>query len=416
MENVSEIFTIELASINLPVIDQEVRVTDKWVKYGVNDDYLEKVLDYYNDSPTNSSILKLKTNMIKGAGFTQDVPFNPKDKTGKKLLKRISRDYAIFEGFAIQLLKASGENKWSEVYPMDFSRVRAVPEETGDADMYLFSRNFKLHRRKAFQPVPMPLWDMDNGDQLPDRAILYFYEPHPGVDYYPIPSYNAAFSDIEFEYLYSLFKASAMKNGMFPTVHIKVTGNPDKGIKDAFFNKVKEKFSGVTGEKILITYSEQEEAHVEISPIETTGNADQFTQWKEDARQGIISAHQLTSPVLAGLSGSGNLSGNAEEINNAIDHFQNNYVQDRQENICDALKPVLEMLIDFTLEEDFAIKPIRPVNAIPEIVLDTMSDDEIREMANSKFDLGLEIDKTDEPDIDTEETEEPEEEPEAQEV
>ena len=392
MERKQPIQVIELASINVPSIKVKDYGSNKWVKYGEGNNFPGIILDHYNNSVTHKAIINTKANMIAGDGLALEDPefrFNPKERP-LMTLRKIAKDYALFNGFGIQVIKGSEGDNIAEIHHTDFSRWRAEKSEEFTPESYFFSRDWTHHSQDPNKPINVRVWNPDGKND--DRTIFYFFEDEPGVDYYPLPTYNAGFSDIIFEHEYSIFKASTVKNGMFPVVHVKVYDDPSEKEKDNFYNSLSAKFSGAANAgKLFITYGVNQEDHPELNPITVNGNSDLYSNWKEDCRQSIITAHQLTSPVLAGLSGSGNLSGNAQEINTAFEQFHNIYVNDKQTNLEDCLKDLLKHWhtdVDLDL---IKIKSKRPVTEIPDIAFDVATDEQIRLWLTDMY--GIEFDQ-----------------------
>lgn len=385
---------LQLQSVNVPSIRSKHYASDKWVKWGNNDEYMEFVLDLYNDSPTHRAIIKTKANMIIGKGFSglpqDDFRLNPNEPL-RRTLKKISRDYALHNGFALQIIWGKGD-KIAEVRHLDFSRIRAVPNPDADPTEYKYSRDWSKWNQKPFTPTTLPIFNPKTQSK-DKRQIYYFYEPEPGVDYYPVPTYNAGFMDIEFEHLYSTFKANTMKNGMFPSLHVMVMSNPADPEKDELYEELKAKFGGAEGAgSIWLTFADTIEEHAKIEPIQIQGNSGLYDSWKDDAVQGIVSAHQLTSPVLAGLSGSGNLAGNANEINTAWEQFQTIYVNDKQESVVSVFKEILPHWSTGNFPvEDLGIMTDTPVTNIPDIAFDVAEDEQVRQWITNHY--GLEFDQ-----------------------
>lgn len=104
--------------------------------------------------------------------------------------------------------------------------------------------------------------------------------------------------------------------------------DPSAEEKDVFQRSLTGTFSGADNtNNILVLWNQSIDNQMKIEKFEATNNADLYNNVNDIIFQKIITAHRLTSPVLAGISGSGNLSGNANEIINAYILFNYTVIQ-----------------------------------------------------------------------------------------
>ena len=75
----------------------------------------------------------------------------------------------------------------------------------------------------------------------------------------------------------------------------------------------------------------------QITPFNASANADIYNNVEGIIFQKIVSAHRLSSPTLAGVSGGGNLSGNAAEIIDAYVLYNYTVIAQLRRNILDHL-------------------------------------------------------------------------------
>jgi len=98
-----------------------------------------------------------------------------------------------------------------------------------------------------------------------------------------------------------------------------------------------------------------------VNAFRASANADTFNNVERIIFQKIISAHQLASPTLAGVSGSGNLSGNANEIINAYILYNYTVIEKMRGKILDHLNKFtkLNKTAPLVIEELDVIAKIR---------------------------------------------------------
>lgn len=392
-----------LSSYELPVIESNFK-RYKWVQYGKDNLFPKEMVDYLSYSAIHKGIVDLKKTLIAGNGFVNEngesVELNLNSKLSDfETLKRVARDYSIYNGFALQILWARNGKEIAEIRHIDFSKIRAEWDEYDSPDNYYYCRDWKYYSLPRNKPVLIPRFNPDtvvrNGAIIQPKQLYYFYEPEPSIPYYPIPSYSPAFKDIEFDYQYGLFKANSMKNGMFPSLHVEVAGNPPEEKKKQFRKQIKENWQGSDkAGGVLVTYGGQGDGAINLTPIQADAGADKFIAWKEDSNQNIISAHGLTSRTLAGLEGGAGIQGQGNEMVVALEQFQNGYVDEKQDYIIE----VFDKLLKFTDKqvEGLDISDKRPFTIVPDILWDIMTSKDIIKVASEKY--GIELDGTSIPD------------------
>jgi hypothetical protein len=331
---------IKLASANIPRVRLDAAQQGNWVKYGTDNLYPQQLIDYKSYSATHQAIINLKTDLITGEGFISET--ETKTLPDINLLRRLASDYALFNGFALQVIWSRDGNTLAEIRHINFSSLRAgLPNAQGEITTWFYSRNWETWEKEGnslCQPVAIAGFNPELSTKYP-RQIYWMAEYAPEIEFYPLASYNAAIPDILFDFEYGKFKLNSMKNGMFPTLHINVEGEPEAHEKEAFYQSLKRKFSGTdNAAEVLITYGNPGAGQTTITPIEIRGNSGMFREWETQSIQRIISAHRLSSPVLAGLPGSGSLGNHGSEIAIAYEHFYNTVVRPMQINIIASLE------------------------------------------------------------------------------
>ena len=409
---------IKLATVNLPSVRAKRPGSHKWHPFGDDNLFPQRMIEYATYSATHQAILNLKTNLCLGDGFMapEDNPelaeaikrFNPSEDASKTAYK-LFRDLNLIGSWAIQVLWDKTGTRPAEFRHMDVSCVRAAQlDEYGEVVGYYYSRNWanptSVVGRPKFIPSFNPEHVLDSeGNLVEPRQLLYFTAYEPGTAPYGHPSYVSALQDIYFDYLYGRLKANTMLNGMFGGMHVHVTnptaGQPiyDDNGEDTGVTKIQllervltERFSGVdNAQKLFVTWSETTDQQTTITPIQTISNADLFTAWSADAKQNIISAHQLSSPVLAGLPGAGSLGGNSNEISVAQRFFLNTVIRPMQNQLIETISMLLELKYGDLDTSGLSISNSEPVFSIPDWATDVLSNEEVKYILKEHFGIHL---------------------------
>jgi hypothetical protein len=177
------------------------------------------------------------------------------------------------------------------------------------------------------------------------KQQIYFYENYePGCPSYPYPDYFPADRSIQFEIECDKFHLHGIRNGFRSQVFMEVMGmfsEEERKQIETGFRKAQDP-EGPTG---MLSFtgeaSGDRKQAINIEEIESKGHDAKFLKNKEEARQSIITAHGLTSPVIAGLSGRATLGGNGQEIEKAYTAFYNTCIAAIQTQFLECLEEVL---------------------------------------------------------------------------
>lgn len=346
MKNV-EIKTNDKQGVNYAVIKLASHVksyptfsrnTKGWINYGSNNLLPQDIIELNNQSAINKAVIENKVTYICGAGLVKGEYYgqpNPTD-SWNELIKRVAKDYVTFGGFCFQVI-LNEDGKSISLYHADFSKIRVG--ETNEYGKYLsfFLANDWTKTYGKYAPVEIKAYgseDLKKGVPY----LLYYKDYEPSLDYYPIPQYYSALNYIEADGLLGKFYRNSINNGFVPSTIITMPSNPAEKEKEQFQNDIQASYSGANGaNSIVVLWGESQEIKPVVTSYTASNNADLYNNVDEIIFQKILSAHRLTSPTLAGLSGSGNLSGNASEIINSYILYNQTVIQQLRRNIIDAL-------------------------------------------------------------------------------
>jgi hypothetical protein len=127
-----------------------------------------------------------------------------------------------------------------------------------------------------------------------------------------------------------------------PTLIMEIQGVNTPEDKDEYDSKLK-KTGGTDGDRVIAIYPESTQEGkptLFIHPIDNHMHDGKFEKIHHSAVQSILTAHQLSSPVLAGIPTSGNLQPNAGERESALNLYMSNVILDARQDILDALQQI----------------------------------------------------------------------------
>lgn len=303
-----------------------------WINFGVNNMFPQEIVKINSRSPVNGAIIESKVTYICGKGIRESINADNEEKLNEivgapnskeswdDFLEKLAQDYVTFGGFCFQVVPNLGGEKVT-LFHQDFSAVRIgkLDPSTSEAIDYRIADDWTKTSGK-YRPIELESWRGSLDTTEEGKAYLYYYADYrPDLNYYPVPSYYNALEYVKADGELGAFYNNSINNGFTPSVVITMPSNPEEEKKSKFQRDMENAFSGSKGaNSVVVIWGENKEVSPVIEPFNASANADIYNNIEGIIFQKIISAHRLSSPTLAGVSGSGNLSGNASEI---VDSF-----------------------------------------------------------------------------------------------
>lgn len=334
--------------INLSAADDspafpQIKLNRKgWLAFGIKNLFPQELINFNSKSPVNSSIIASKVTYICGKGVRDSNPdgtrFVGRPNTGETwddFIEPVATDYCTFGGFYWQVI-LNKDSKTVSLFHQDYSTVRIGQiDEYGKPTSFQICNDWSKLTNKNV-PVDIPVWT-SIADAEPEKPYMFHYWDYAaGLHRYSVPDYFPAIEYVKADGTLGQFYNNSIENGFTPSVVISMPSNPDQPTKDAFQKQMEDAFSGAKGaSSIVVLWGENDVVKPEITPYNATANADVYNNVEGIIFQKIISAHRLSSPTLAGVSGSGNLSGNAAEIIDAYILFNYTVIEKKRRKILD---------------------------------------------------------------------------------
>lgn len=349
-----------------------------WINYDTDNLLPQRIIDLNNESAINKAVIENKVTYVCGAGVDPTRYYgkpNP-NESWDILIEKIARDYITFGGFSFQvILNEDGINK--SIYHTDFCKIRVgQTNEYGKYLSFFLSNDWK---KTTGKDAPVEIKAYESEEITKGEPYLFYYKDYqPGLDYYPVPEYFSALNYIEADGLLGKFYRNSINNGFVPSTIITMPSNPSDVQKENFQRDIESSYAGTNGaNSIVILWGESQEVKPVVTSYTASNNADLYNNVDEIIFQKIISAHRLTSPTLAGLSGSGNLSGNANEIINSYVLYNSTVINKIRRKILDTLNP-------FLISNGYDNLIINSLDIIGEIQKVSVKSEETKETTNSK--------------------------------
>jgi hypothetical protein len=346
--------------INLPTFSE--RGSKKWINFGEDNLYPQFIAGLFLRSAINRTAIQSKIDATIGNGLkTTDealnyvlVRANPID-SWNDVFEKCAQDYITFGGYALNVIWSNDGNNISEIYHLDFTKVRSGKIEAGDdAPMeYFYSTNWE--NANKYKPTQYATYNPTLSIECPSQ-ILYAFDYEPGNIYYPLPTYAGSINDIQIDIEVSKFHISNLANSLNPSLFISLNnGIPAPEERKEIYDELTMAYRGTENAgKAFVAFSQDKEHAPEVTPISST-NDSYYTTLETRITTRILTGHRITSPLLLGLyNGGAGFSSNADELAVAYNHFIGTCIKPIQKSM---LRVFNNLLLNRGYETELLIVP-----------------------------------------------------------
>jgi hypothetical protein len=363
------------ASVPLPVENQ--KRGDSFISWGNDNLYPQFLVSLYYNSSIHQGIINSKVKYIASSGLDSDTT----DKAKWQLIKKngnapysldeiavmLANDQEILNSFAV-LFKKNPISKFWDAHHVPVELIRKSSNE----EYYEYSENWK-ERNQSEEKTGYKLIKSIEYLSLQDKEVLLYVsaksKQHLVDDrtkqltksVYPIPSYSGCISSILASVEMNYFRYSEVVNGFKGGTIINVpTGEPNNQDEK---KKMVAKLKGESSDRdkqggIVVTFSKSQETAPSVVQINGNNLDQRYLLTQESIVDEIMVGHSVINPALFSVKTAGQLGGTAE-LETAYSIFMNNYAQDRQKTITDALEYAHYTLNNFVGNIFFIPKPLQ---------------------------------------------------------
>jgi len=366
---------------------------DAWVNFGDDNDYFQYLINRYNNSTTNNSVINSIVKLIYGRGLdATDSNKKPNEYAQMKMLFRpdvlkcVITDYKLLGQGYFQVIYNKSKDAILRVEHAPAQLIRAEKcNEKGEITGYYYSDNWD--DVKNF--VPKRIGAFGYGDKtleiLPVRDYSVGQKYYSNVDYIGALPYTKLEEDIA-DYL-----INDVQNGFSPTSVINFNnGVPDEEKMAIQAADVKRKLTGASGAKIVVSFNSDETKKTTIDNVPLNDAPAHYTYLSEESRGKILLGHSVTSGLLFGIPSSNGFSSNADELKNASILFDNMTIRPKQGTVLDAIDKILAFN-QISLNLYFkTLQPLEFIDQNPIMDSDTMEEETGVKLSKHLDELNLE--------------------------
>jgi hypothetical protein len=341
-EGIYSIAGHQFAAPALPVI-KEIRNKD-YMYYGEKNLFPQKLIELYDSSAMHHTCAQAVKDGIYGEGLDLigDEYINQKGETIDEVFEKITLDYTLFQGYALNVIWNKEGTQISEMYHLPFSNVRSGKKnEEDEVEEYYYSSDWSNLRK--YKEIPYRAFDVSDNKGENASQIYYCFNYTPGNDVYPLPSYVGGLNDILLDQKVSRFHVNNISSGLAPSLFIKMrNGIPTPESRRDIYREIEETFAGEENAgRFFLSFTDNDTAP-EIETIDAA-NDDYYLTLEERITSRILTSWRITSPLLLGIRDSSGFSSNAEEIRVSYMHFEGTVIEPKRKKITNSFGYMLKL-------------------------------------------------------------------------
>lgn len=302
--------SVPQASRDIPSFLEVDRKND-WVLYGKDNKFPQYLYDLYLRSAVLSSIVNGTVDFILGEGLlvndkikSFEDNMNKNGDTFEDIVKRITCDYMIFGGFALQIIRNKA-NEIGEIYWIDFQKLRRNKDKNTIYYCEDWSKKNNVIEYEAY-------------DEAKRQAnSIFYFEGHLSRGTYPVCKYIGSLPAIETSCEIAKFHLNSILNNFNVSAVVNFNnGVPSEDIQEEIERKLNAKFSGSdNASKMLISFNDSKDNAVSIERLASDDFDKRYETLSKDTMKMIFVAFR-TQPQLFGYVIEGSLF-NKDEFDEA---------------------------------------------------------------------------------------------------
>ncbi|MDH3876496.1 MAG: hypothetical protein OET18_01530 [Desulfobacterales bacterium] len=346
MEENNNLYSIkgsQFQAIELPAI-KEVRGKD-YMSFGADNLFPQLLIDLYDNSAMHHTCVDAIKEGILGEGLETigDEYINTAGESIDEILEKITLDYALYQGYSINVIWNKEGTGIAEIYHLPFANVRSGKRDEEDkVNEYMYSSNWANLRKYPFETYKC----FDATDNKGDNAsqVYYCFNYTPGNEVYPLPGYVGALNDINLDHRISVFHNSNISQNLMPSMIIKMNnGIPTPEAQREIYREIQNTFSSESNAgKFFLTFSDGSERAMDVQTIDAS-NDDYYITLEQRISSRILTSHRITSPLLLGIKDASGFSNNADEIAVAYAHFEGTVIEPKRKKILSSFGYILKL-------------------------------------------------------------------------
>lgn len=317
------------------------------IRWGTGNVYPQFLYSLYEAVPTLGAVIEGTVNFIIGDsaavipfGGRGDGSVNRKGDTATDLVRELARDYLIYGGFAVQVIRDRSGNV-AELHWIDMRYLRSNKDNT----VFFYSEKWGGTglKKTVIYPAFMPEADMAGLDADQRQAMassIYFFKENRRRTY-PTPAYIQAIKSCDIERSIDTYHLNAINNGFSDGLIVNFNnGIPEDKMKEQIEKDFSEKFTGQSNAgRIMLCFNRDKDSQTTMQTITTRDYGEKYNTLAARSRQQIFTAFRA-NPNLFGIPTEGNGFSN-EEYAESFALYNRTQVKPVQDRIRESFAKIL---------------------------------------------------------------------------
>lgn len=331
MENTENIIEFKFGKESVIVPEIVDKKTSKgYVNWGEDNKLPEYLWDSYLKCSNLQSIVNTVSDYIVGSGIESTYTFlSDEDETIEEVVKKITLDYILFGGFAIECIR----NAKGDVVRVNYQNVMNVRVDEELTTAYLSNRWGSWSGKNI---ITLPLFD--KREKQPH--FLFYFRGNITRNINPIPIWVSALKSVEVLNQTRTFNLNNITNNFSGGAVISFNGTQ---LKSKEMKEIKEKLeAGYTGTenagKMLVVNNPNGEGKVEVTRLQPDNMGDLYRNLQDSSKDDLFVAFRC-NPILLGKNDT-NGGFNKQEFAEAYKLYNATVILPLQNNIVKCFKKI----------------------------------------------------------------------------
>lgn len=331
---------------SIPTYDETDARGKNYVQYGTDNQYPEYLWNLYNDVTSLKTIIKGTADFVAGddascnvEGFNFEI--NKKGDTLFELIGLLARDYLLYGGYAIQVVRNKA-GKVGELYYIDFRYIRSSKKN----DLFYYSEEYGKKYARTSKTVVYPKF-VAEAENVPTSIV---YVKNEKSRTYPIPRYSGALKACEIERNIDEFHLSSLENGFYGSFLFNLNnGVPSDEMKAEIEENITEKFAGASNAgRILLNFSNGKDNAATVQKLEIQDFGEKYDAAYKRSREQIYASFQAVPAIFGIMTETTGFS--EQEFSEAFKLYNRAVVKPIQRNITDTLDKIFQVKGSITIK------------------------------------------------------------------
>jgi hypothetical protein len=333
-----------------------------FIEWGDDNAYPDYLLDLYENVATLRSIIDGCVDYIAGDDVTilplrdyAEGVVNTKGDTIVEQVRDIAKDYEMYGGFALQVIRGK-DGKPSEIHYIDMRFLRMNKE----CDVFYYCEDWRKRGSKKVVVYPKYMsidnWALLTDEQKNRHASSILFVKDIRTKTYPSPKYAASVKSCEIERCIDDFHLNAINNGFTGSYIVNFNnGVPAAEIQEEIEENFNEKFAGhQNAGRIGFCWNQSKETATSIEQVKVEDFGEKYKSLESSVRQRIFTAFKA-NPNLFGIP-TESLGFSSEEYESAFRLFNRTQIRPIQKKIADAYDKIYGQkgvltIVPFSMDE-----------------------------------------------------------------